>query len=323
MTQSMQSKKKVVVIGGGNGASITLRALKMHADMCDIAAVISMSDSGGSSGRLREELDVLPPGDIMRAILALSRYDHAMLREIFYERRFSMPGKLEKHNLGNLFLALSARHAGDFLQSVRALEQALGSIGHAYPATLEQTTLCVLLSNGDVVFGEANIDVPAYDRSLRIRRVWLEPAGVASPEAIAAIVAADAILFGPGDLYTSIIPAILPSGMQEAIAISHAQLIPIVGGTIHAHGETGPASMSDWAKELQTHLPRRFDAIVYNTAVLNGEQEAAYRKNDWALLEKDMETLTEHTKIGAPFTADDGGLSPAQLGAVLRAFIFS
>src|SRR3989338_10719600 len=104
------SKKKIVVIGGGNGSSLCLEALKKHANIFDISAVISMSDSGGSSGKLRKEFNTLPPGDIMRAILSLSKYDYKILRRIFYKPRFKNTGKLDSHNLGNLFLTLMSQH---------------------------------------------------------------------------------------------------------------------------------------------------------------------------------------------------------------------
>jgi uncharacterized cofD-like protein len=311
--QLKQSKKRVVVIGGGNGASIAIRALKEHEDLFDISTIISMSDSGGSSGQLREKLGVLPPGDILRATLALSRHDHASVREIFYERRFSAGSIGEKHNIGNLFLALVEKQTGDVRQGIRALEAALDCIGHAIPATLDATTLVAELSNGDIVRGEANIDVPAYDRSLRIQRVWLEPKGSASPDAIAAIAKADTIVLGPGDLYTSIIAGLLPSGIQEAIGSSHAKLVAVIGGAIHAHGETGPTRMSEWVSELQKYSPRHFDAIVYNTAVSSERQADTFRKNDWALLTNDMETVTGYTLVGQAFSDDDGYISPARL----------
>ena len=121
------SKKKIAVIGGGNGSAIVLGGLKNYADKFDISAVISMSDSGGSSGRLRKELKTLPPGDIMRAVLSLSsKYDFSMLRKIFYSPRFKGLGKkLEGHNLGNLFLVLTAKYSGDFLKALKKAKSVL------------------------------------------------------------------------------------------------------------------------------------------------------------------------------------------------------
>src|SRR3989339_860667 len=119
------SKKKVVVIGGGNGSAISIVALKQNLDLFDISAVISMSDSGDSSGRLREEFNTLPPGDIMRAVLALSKYDYPLLKQIFFRNRFSGAGKLDGHNLGNLALILGEKYDGDFMSAIRALEQNL------------------------------------------------------------------------------------------------------------------------------------------------------------------------------------------------------
>ncbi len=118
-------KKRILVIGGGNGSAISLVALKQNLKIFDLSAVISMSDSGGSSGRLRRQFKTLPPGDIMRAVLALSKYDYASLRKIFYQPRFSGTGKLDSHNLGNLFLTLTAQYCGDFL---KALEEKINGI---------------------------------------------------------------------------------------------------------------------------------------------------------------------------------------------------
>ena len=120
-------KKKIVVIGGGNGSSICLEGLKKYANKFDISAIISMSDSGGSSGKLRKEFNTLPPGDIMRAVLSLSKFDYKILRQIFYKPRFTNAGKLNTHNLGNLFLTLMSQYSGNFLYALEALSQSVGS----------------------------------------------------------------------------------------------------------------------------------------------------------------------------------------------------
>src|SRR3989338_2345279 len=150
----MASKKNGVVIGGGNGSACSINALKDHRDLFDVSAVISMSDSGGSSGRLRREFNTLPMGDILRATLAMSPYDYRTLKKVFNKSRFTDAGKLDGHNLGNMFLALGAQYSGDILHAVRALHQAVEAVGVAHPATLTPSDLCVELSNGDVVVGE-------------------------------------------------------------------------------------------------------------------------------------------------------------------------
>ncbi|PIT86602.1 MAG: hypothetical protein COU33_02245, partial [Candidatus Magasanikbacteria bacterium CG10_big_fil_rev_8_21_14_0_10_43_6] len=194
-------KKNVVVFGGGNGSATTLRALKIQKEQYNISAVITMSDSGGSSGRLRKEFDTLPAGDIMRAVLALSPHGYkGVLRKMFYKNRFNDVGKLSGHNLGNLFLIFAAQYTGDFVHAVRAFEQALDTTGTVYPASLFPSDLVAELSDGSIIYGEATLDEPTYDRALTIQKLWAEPAVLAYPGAIEAIIQADHILIGPGSL---------------------------------------------------------------------------------------------------------------------------
>ena len=144
------NKKKVVVMGGGNGSAVSLSALKRHIDTFDISAVTSMIDSGYSTGAMRKQFGILPPGDIMRASVSMSKYDYNILKPIFYKNR---PTSLTKLNtdlgaergpsLGNLFLLLVSQYEGDFIKALRALEETVESVGHAYPSTVEQSQLVV------------------------------------------------------------------------------------------------------------------------------------------------------------------------------------
>src|SRR3990167_11517090 len=144
-------KKKIVVIGGGNGSAVCLEGLKNYTNIFDISAVISISDSGGSSGKLRKEFNTLPPGDIMRAVLSLSKYDYQTLRRIFYQPRFQGLDKLDGHNLGNLFLTLAGQYSGSFLRALEALSQSVEAQGRVYPVTLESSHLAAELQNGDII----------------------------------------------------------------------------------------------------------------------------------------------------------------------------
>ncbi len=311
-------KKKVVVVGGGNGSAISLRAFKKYHDSFDISAVISVCDSGGSSGKLREEFHTLPSGDILRAVLALSRYDYALLKKIFYENRFAGVGKLTVHNVGNLFLTLAQQYGGDFISGIRALSQAVESVGYVYPATLAYTQLNVRLANGAVVKTEAAIDVPTYDLNIRIKDAWLDPGGEAYPEAVRAIQSADDLVLGPGSLYTSVIAALLPNGIREAIVQSKAKLIFVAGNAYHAHGETGPQKLSEFVFELQKYLPRAIDTVIYNTHALDAVQQKIYQEKDWVTFLQDPEKLSGYRLVGCLFEESTGGLDPEQLGDIFR-----
>ncbi|MFA4830883.1 MAG: uridine diphosphate-N-acetylglucosamine-binding protein YvcK [Patescibacteria group bacterium] len=315
------SKKKVVVIGGGNGSAISISALKQFKDEKDgveISAIVSMSDSGGSSGRLRKEFDTLPPGDIMRAVLAMSRYDYDMLKMIFHRKRFTGAGKLDEHNLGNLFLALAERYAGDYLQAVRVLEQAVGAVGTVYPVTLDKTDLAVELTNGAVVRGEAEIDRPDYSRAFKIKKAWLDPSAKIFNEAKRVIEEADDIILGPGSLYTSVIAALLPDGVKEAIANSSAKLIYIFGGAHETNGETGPDAASGFFVQLENYLPRRLDLIVRNNHAVTEKERMVYIRKNWETVVFDKENMDGYNIVSADFEKEVGGLEAKKLGKILK-----
>lgn len=309
---------RIVTIGGGNGSATVLEALKQHRDIFDISAVVSMSDSGGSSGRLRKEFNTLPPGDIMRAVLSLSVYDYKLLKSIFFRKRFSGCGKLDEHNLGNLFLVLAAKYAGDYVFAMRALEQAVDAVGRVYPATLDQTDLVVELSNGQNVKGEAKIDTPSYDRSLRIKKAQLEPEGKIYSGARDVIEGAGAIIFCPGSLYTSVVATLLPLGVKEAIAKSKAKLIYVPGSVYELEGETGPERLSDFVKELQSYLPRKIDLVVHNVHKLNTEERQKYQNKKWAVFANDKEKIPEYKVMGVEYEKPVGVFWIERLGEILK-----
>lgn len=309
-------KKNIVIIGGGNGSAVSINAVKNYTDIFNISAVISMSDSGGSSGRLRREFKTVPPGDIMRAVLAMSPYDFQTLKQIFYRNRIKGLDKLGKHNLGNLFLILSSQYNNsDFMSAVQALEQAIEAVGHVYPATLDRNDLVAELSNGRTIKTEAKIDRPDYDRKLKIKKAWLEPKGRAYPKAKRAIEKADAIILGPGSLYTSVVAALLPVGV--AIKKSKAKIIGVIGNAYETVGETGPTNVSECVKEGEKYLPRKCDVIIYNNHKLNKTEKEYYAKRKWALYDFDAENLKGYNIIQGDFERSGGGLCAEKLGKIL------
>ena len=314
-------QKKVVVLGGGNGSAIALVALKQNLKKFNISAIVSMSDSGGSTGRLRKELNILPPGDIMRAVLALSIYDYPLLKKIFYRNRFSQDGKMNNHNLGNLFLALSSRYCGSFVKSVRALEESVEAVGKVYPVTLKINDLVAKLVNGKIVKTEAKIDQPDYDLGLRIKNVYLEPKVKADPEAIKEILSADCIVLSPGSLYTSVVATLLPTGIKEAIAKSKAKIIFVAGNAYHIYGETGPTKLSEIVAELEQYLPRRADYILYNNHKLSKKEQTYYKEKTWGVIVGDLEKLDGRNVISFDFSSSVGGLCSIKLGEKLKELI--
>ena len=312
-------KKKIVVIGGGNGSAVALVSLKHYLADFDISAVISMSDSGGSSGRLRKELDTLPPGDIMRAILALSKYDYLMLRNIFYQPRFSCSGKLKGHNLGNLFLTLIAKYCGSFTKALEALEQSVEAIGHVYPVTTKPVDLVAQLANGQVVKTEAFIDEPKYNHGAKIKKVWLEPKCRANPEAISVIKKADYIILSPGSLYTSIISTLLPIGIAEAIKKTKAKLIYVAGNAYRLDGETGPECLSDFVFQLERYLPRKINYIVHNNFIPKSITEKKfYAEKKWGIFNYDGKNLKNRKIVSTDLERFGGGLCDIKLGKILK-----
>jgi uncharacterized cofD-like protein len=315
------SKKKIVVIGGGNGSALCLEGLKKYANKFDISAVISMSDSGGSSGRLRKEFNTLPPGDIMRAILSLSKYDYKMLRQIFYKPRFKNTGKLDSHNLGNLFLTLISQYSGDFLLALEALSQSVEAKGRVYPVTLASANLMAELDNGDIIHTEAFIDNPSYNRGLKIKRVWLDPDCRAYEPAQQAIESADCIILSPGSLYTSLISTLLPKGIKEAIGKNkQAKIIYVVGSAYRLDGETGPERLSDFVLQMEKYLPRQIDLVIHNNHKLNAKQQKFYQSHKWGVFKFDKENL-KNRKVKSLDLEDVEGLSPTKIAGVLKSVI--
>ena len=209
---------KIVVLGGGTGLSVLLRGLKEFTS--NITAIVSVADDGGSSGRLRNQLGMLPPGDVRNCMVALA--DKEALMEKILNYRFKQGDELAGHNLGNLFLAAMADMYGNFEEAVRQMSRVLAIRGKVIPSTLEHVVLKAELTDGSIIRGESNIS--KAERA--IKEITIEPEK-AEPldEALEAISEADAIILGPGSLYTSVIPNLLVSGIPEAIKKSKAMKI--------------------------------------------------------------------------------------------------
>jgi len=320
--EQTKNKIKLVTVGGGNGSAISLIALKNLLPDIEIKAVISTSDSGGSSGDLRREFATLPPGDILRAILAQAPFDYPTLKKIFHSNRFAENSKLSGHNLGNLVFVLLEQYAGDFMSAVRAFEEIVQSAGRVYPATLNFTDLAVELSDGSTLIGETKIDRPFINQTGRIKHAWLSPESEIYSGAATALREADYIIVGPGSLYTSVIATMLPRGFDEAVRQSKAKLIFVAGNAYEANGEKGPRDLSESIYEVARYLPRKLDIVICNNHVLSEREKDAYARKGWATYNFDEDRIRGQVEfISADLERVGGGLCPDKLGQIFRKII--
>jgi len=251
---------KVVAIGGGTGLPVLLRGLKEHSS--NLTAIVTVGDDGGSSGILRRELGVLPPGDVRNCIAALAEAEPLMTR--LFQYRFNEGSGLEGHSFGNLFIVAMSGITGNFEEAVRETSRVLAVRGLILPSTLQHVAVHARTMDGVEISGESNITL----EGTRIREVFLQPANVqANPETIRAILEADIVVVGPGSLLTSVLPNLLVDGIRQALAISQATKI-YVCNVATQHGETDEFSVSDHFETLVQHVgPGLFDYILANDNV--------------------------------------------------------
>jgi uncharacterized cofD-like protein len=292
----MQSPLRIVAIGGGTGLSALLRGLKQFSAQrpdddgqprVDITAVVTVTDDGGSSGRLRRELDVLPPGDVRNCMVALSE-DDQLLTELF-EYRFSNGRGLKGHSFGNLFLtALTQVAGGDFLKAIRVSSEVLAIHGRIFPSTTANVVLRAELANGQVIEGESKIGRARQG----IRRITLQPAGCRPLEdALEAIARADLITLGPGSLYTSVIPNLLVKGMAKAVRLSRARKAYFVN-LMWQPWETMQYSAADHIDAIHRHAGKGVvDLVVVNTHHIGGERRRRYAAEKVYPVEVDVPRL--------------------------------
>jgi uncharacterized cofD-like protein len=268
-----------VAIGGGTGLSALLAGLKRLVGkpstdglwINNLSAIVTVSDDGGSSGRLREELQMLPPGDIRNCMIALSE-DSTLLSRLF-RHRFRGNGELGGHSFGNLFLAALTEVTGDFVEAVRLSSEVLASKGHIYPATINDVRLVAEMEDGTVVRGETLISAGTS----RIRSLRLEPEHcLPLPEALIALQSADVITVGPGSLYTSILPNLLVARMAKAIGEANATRI-FINNLMTQPGETDGYTAREHLEVVQKYAPEiRFDFVVVNSRAISSEQAERY-----------------------------------------------
>jgi len=295
------SKPKIVSIGGGTGLSTLLRGLKKF--QAHLSVIVTVTDDGGSSGRLREELRVLPPGDIRNCMIALSEDEHLMSR--LFRFRFNSEGGLHNHSFGNLFLTAMAGVTGDFVEAIRLTSEVLAIKGVIYPSTNSNVRLRAELEDGSWAEGETRITASHQ----RIRRVHLDPAAAHPlPDALEAILDADVITIGPGSLYTSLIPNMLVAEMISAVRASRATKI-YIQNIMTQPGETEHYSAADHVQALAEHCGGvLFPNILLNNGRPSSEILQKYRVEHSALVDIGRERLQslELNLVERDLLAEDG-----------------
>jgi len=291
--RSLGRGPKIVVIGGGTGLSVLLKGLKEHTS--NLTAIVTVADDGGSSGRLRGDLGMLPPGDIRNCLVALA--DTEPLMEELLQYRFAA-GELAGHSVGNLLLAALNEIYGSFDQAVRSLSKVLAIRGHVLPVTLTDVTLCAELEDGTLVQGQSSIP----KRGGRIKRVFLKPSRcLPLPETLAAIHNADAVVLGPGSLYTSVIPNLLVTGIPEALARTPAIKI-YVCNVMTQPGETDGYTASSHLRAILNYVPNTIDYAVVNTGQIPHRLRTRYKLEG---AEPVIPDLDEIQKLGVVAVGED------------------
>ncbi|SFS15780.1 conserved hypothetical protein, cofD-related [Granulicella pectinivorans] len=312
MTRALTANKerptlRVVAIGGGTGLSTLLRGLKRfvatpggttpvseaHCQdaIClirDLAAVVTVTDDGGSSGRLREDLKMLPPGDVRNCMVALSEDEHLLSK--LFRHRFGQ-GDLDGHSFGNLFLAALTEITGDFAQAVQMSSQILATRGKIYPATNQNVTLAARMDDDSLVRGETNITASKQ----RILELMIDPATADPlPETLEAIAQADLISVGPGSLYTSLITNLLVRGIPEALAGSHATRVYVCNLMTQANESLGLTAAQHIEKILQhsgTTKAPIFDYALINGAPISPTLLEQYAREGQMPIEADLDKI--------------------------------
>jgi len=269
-----------VTIGGGTGSFTVLSGLKEY-DF-DISAIVSMADDGGSTGRLRDELGVLPPGDIRQCLVALSK-ESQLLRNLFNYRFES--GELKGHSLGNLFLSASEKMTGSFVEGLKAAAKALNIKGKVLPVTAQDVNLFIKLNNGKLLKGEDEVNHNAEIEEIGISEIYLKPKAKPNLEAIEKIKQADLVVIGPGNHYCSIIPNLVIKEIAQAISESKGRVVYICN-LVNKRGHTENFDLDDYVNSINSFFPRpSVDLVIYNSKKPTEKLRKKYEKQGESLVQ--------------------------------------
>lgn len=292
--------KNITVIGGGTGTYVVLTGLKSY-DF-NLSVVVTSMDSGGSTGKLRDQYGVLPPGDVRQCLVALSEASELWRKLFLY--RFDK-GDFKGHNFGNIFLtALEKVAAPDYQQVIDKASYILQTKGKVIPVTFDKVHLCAEYEDGETIISEDLID-SAFHKESRIKKAFLQPSAHANENAIKAIEEADFIIMGPGDLYTSIIPNLLVDGIQEAMKNSPAKVILNIN-LMTKSGQTSGYTAMNHVSDLQDYMERNVDIVVINNEPIADEVKEYYEKFGERLVVDDLDNLNKDVRITRmPLLASD------------------
>lgn len=275
----------IVVVGGGTGTSVILNGLKRYRSL-DISVVVNMTDDGGSNAVVRDEFGVLPLSDLRKSLIALADENYNdILRQLFVYR-FPEGNSLKGHTLGNLLMLGLVDITGSEIQTVKLLEELFHTKGRILPVTADDVRLVAKYSNGEVVRGEHLIDEVCEDK--KIESFGLDNTARISGESHDAILNADYIVVGPGDLYTSLLACIVINGVPEAIEKSNAELI-YIGNLMSKIGQTRDMTQSDIVGTIEEYMGRKFDTILLNNGKISDELLEQYREDGEKIISDDME----------------------------------
>ncbi len=277
---------KTVVIGGGTGNFSILSGLKLYRPF-DLTAIVSMMDDGGSTGKLRSEFGILPPGDVRQCMVALS--EESLLIQKLFQHRFH--GSLGDHSFGNLFHLALSEVTGSEEKAILEMSRILKITGEVVPVTLENVQLKAELEDGTIIAGETNIDLPKHNPSLKIGKLFLEHPAKANPAALRAIESARFIIISPGDLFTSTLPNFLVADVAQAVAESTAKVI-YVCNLMTKHGETTGFTASDHVRVIHEFLKRNcIDVVIVNSKRPSESQLAEYQTEQASPVEYNVDSL--------------------------------
>lgn len=283
---------RIAAIGGGTGLSTMLRGLKEYTS--NITAVVTVADDGGSSGLLREDLKIPPPGDIRNCLVALAHTEPLM--EELMQYRFK-EGSLKGQNFGNLFIAAMNGISNSFEDAIKKMSEVLAVKGRVYPVTLEDVSLNGELYNGNIIKGESNIPLESIRLKSKIKRVFLEPNPKPLKEALIAIENADCIIIGPGSLYTSILPNLVIEEVTRRIKESDAIKI-YVSNIMTQPGETDGYSLSDHIHAIEKHCGEGIvDFIIANNGEIPEKYYEKYKKDNQDMVEIDRDRISANIEI--------------------------
>ena len=247
--------------GGGTGLPSLIGGLKQN-PWLGVNAVVTMFDSGGSSGALRDQLGVLPPGDVLRCALALARNETEARRILLTRLSGFEHDRLGGHTGGNLLLSMMEQYSGDFLAAVDGLRTLLDCVGRVWPISVGQATVCAEYEDGSITRGEVEVDVE-QSQGRRIRRIWLDPEVSIHPGAAAAIPDFEAVVIGPGSFYTSLVPIFLPRGVREAVAAVEGPIILVTNLLTEGRGMTG-FTAGTAVRRISEVIGRPVDVAIIN-----------------------------------------------------------